>query len=74
MQLQKPIIVKRWVELLNKRILQSKDVGCSRAEKNKERDVLHQAICKVPHIWEGGLPKKRMGKMHDVLWMPEEER
>ena len=65
MQLQKPIIVKGWVELLNKRILQSKDV---------ERDVLHQAICKVPHIWEGGLPKKRMGKMHDVLWVPEEER
>ena len=74
MQLQKPIIVKRWVELLNKRILQSKDVGCSKAKKNKERDVLHQAICKVPHIWEGGLPKKMMGKMHDVLWVPEEER
>ena len=32
-------------------------VGCPRIEKNKERDVIHQAVCKVPQ-----LPKKRMGR------------
>ena len=32
-------------------------VGCPRTEKDKEHDVPHQTICKMPQIQEGGLPE-----------------